>query len=254
MAYTDAWKRRTQTQRDPDLHNPIDPAHEHPTDQEQIFWMDTSGQIAPGMPADVEGDEYNIGTPTTHGYIDVTPQGGDFGMPAFPGFTIEEGQAVRGVAHSQDFGAFAARKYVSPPNRDGSLNVGLVEAPDYQGNPQEQNTIRFVTGVNGPYDGGNSVHNKRMKRWRDRIVDFHWWNVEMNPSYARYATPAVSKPVVTDARNQYMSPYSAGEIIYEGGSFTLPMERRTPEPWDTDLIEPGTPAPGADFGLGQWGL
>jgi hypothetical protein len=254
MAYTDAWKRATQTQRDPMLHNPTDPAHNHPTDEDQIFWADTSGEIAPGMPADVEDHSPGIGTPTTHGYIDTTPQGGDFGMPAFPGFTIDEGQAVRGVAHSQDFGAFAARKYVSPPNRDGDNNIGMVDAPDYEGNPAEQNNIRFVTGVGTQYDGGNSVHNRRIKRWRDRYIDFHWWDVQMNPSYQRHATPAVTKPLVTANRNQAMSPYSAGEILYEGGSFTLPMERRTPEPWDTGMIQPGTPEPGADFGLGQWGL
>jgi hypothetical protein len=254
VSYTDAWKRGTQTQRVPARHNQTDPAHNKPTDQEQIFWIDTSGDIAPGMPSDVQDDQANIGTPTTHGYIDTTPQGGDFGMPAFPGFTIEEGQAVRAVAHAQDFGAFDARKYTSPPNRDGTLNVGMVDAPDYEGNPAEQNNIRWVTGVGGPYDGGNSVHNKRIKRWRDRVVDFHWWEVQMNPSYARYATPAVTKPAVTGDRNQTMSPYSAGEILYDGGAFTLPQERRTPEPWDTALIQSGTPDPGSDFGLGQWGL
>lgn len=253
MAYTDAWKRRTQTTREPMLHNPIDPAHSDPTDQEQIFWEDTSGQLAPGMPAEVEGTEPNIGTPATHGYIDTTPQGGDFGMPAFPGFTIEEGQAVRGVAHSQDFGSFAARKYVSPPNRDGSLNIDDFPGPINQGTESDQNTIRYETGVEAESDFGANRHRK-IRRWRDRFIDFHWWTVEMNPSYQRYATPAVVKPEVTNARNQAMSPYSAGEILYEGGSFTLPMERRTPQPWDTDLIQSGTPDPGADFGLGQWGL
>jgi hypothetical protein len=253
MAVTGAWKRQTQTQRDPQLHNPIDPAHLTPTDQEQIFWEDTSGQLAPGMPADVEGTEENIGTPTTHGYIDTTPQGGDFGMPAFPGFTIEEGQAVRGVAHSQDFGAFAARKYVSPPNRDGSLNIDDFSAPNFQGTESDQNTIRYETGVEAESDFGANRHRK-IRRWRDRFIDFHWYAVEMNPSYQKYATPAVTKPEVTNARNQAMSPYSAGDILYDGGSFTLPMERRTPEPWDTDLIQPGIPVPGADFGLGQWGL
>lgn len=254
MAYTDAWKRATQTQRDPALHNPTDPAHNNPQDEDQIFWADTSGEIAPGMPADVEGDEYNIGTPTTHGYLDSTPQGGDFGMPAFPGFTIEEGQAVRGVAHSQDFGASAARKYVSPPNRDGDLNVDDFSSADNQGTVSVQNAIRFETGVGAEYDNGNSVHGRKIRRWRDRIIPMHWWQVEMNPSYQRYATPAVTKPLVTGNRNQAMSPYSAGHIIYEGGSFTLPQERRTPEPWDTALIQSGTPEPGADFGLGTWGL
>lgn len=255
MAYTDAWKRATQTQRDPLLHNPIDPAHNNPQDMEQIFWADTSGQLAPGMPADVEGDEPGIGTPATGGYVDATPQGGDFGMPAFPGLTIAEGQAIRGVAHEQDFGSYQARKYTSPPNRDGRLNVDDFNSPDNQGNTPEQNNIRFVTGVDTDYDNGNSRHARKIRRWRDRIIDFHWWNVEMNPSYAKYATPAVTKPAVSDLRNQAMSPYSAGEILYEGGSFTLPMERRTPEPWDTNMIQAGVPDPGAgDFGLGQWGL
>lgn len=252
MAFTDGWKRAQQTQRDPKLHNQLDPAHENPQNEEQIWWLDTSN--APGMPSDVEDTQESIGTPAPHGYIDQTPQGGDFGMPAFAGLTLEEGQAIRGVAHSQDFGAPAARKYTSPPNRDGDLNIGIVVAPEYEGNPAEQNNIRYVTGVGTEYDGGNSVHNKRMKRWRDRPIDFHWWQVEMNPSYVRQATPAVTKPQVTDGRNQTMSPYGAGEIIYTGDSFLAPMERRTPEPWDTSLIESGTPAPGADFGLGSWGL
>lgn len=254
MAYTDAWKRQSQKVQDPALHNATDPAHNNPQDEEQIFWVDTSGEIVPGMPADVEGDQYNIGTPNSQGaYLDMTPQGGDFGMPAFPGLTIAEGQAIRGVAHSQDFGAAAARKYTSPPNR-GHLNVQMVETPEYEGNPAEQNNIRWVTGVGGPYDGGNSVHGKRKPRWLDRVIPYHWYDVEMNPSYQRFATPAVTKPLVTDNRNQAMSPYSAGAIIYEGGSFTPPQERRTPEPWDTALIESGTPEPGADFGLGSWGL
>jgi hypothetical protein len=254
VAYTDAWKRRQQPVQDPMLHNPTDPAHLDPTDEDQIFWADTSGNIAPGMPDDVQDYNPGIGTPTTHGYIDTTPQGGDFGMPAFPGFTIDEGQAVRGIAHSQDFGSFAARKYVSPPNRDGDLNVDDFSSPDNQGNNPEQNNIRFVTGVGTDYDNGNSVHARKIRRWRDRFIDFHWWDVTMNPSYARYAKAAVTKPQVTEERNQAMSPYSAGEILYEGGSWTVPQERRTPEPWDTGMITAGSPAPGEDFGLGSWGL
>jgi hypothetical protein len=253
MAYTGAWKRQTQTVHDPALHNALDPAHNDPQDEEQIFWVDTSGEIVPGMPEDVEGDQYNIGTPAANGYLDMTPQGGDFGMPAFPGMTIAEGQAIRGVAHSQDFGSVAARKYVPPPNR-GHLEIEMVETPDYEGNPAEQNNIRWVTGVGTTYDNGNSVHGHRKPRWLDRVIPYHWYDVEMNPSYAKYATPAVTKPLVTDNRNQAMSPYPAGAIIYEGGSFTVPQERRTPEPWDTALIESGTPEPGADFGLGSWGL
>jgi hypothetical protein len=254
VAYTGAWKRATQTTHDPALHNALDPAHNDPQDEEQIFWADTSGDIVPGMPADVEGDQYNVGTPPSDGaYLDMTPQGGDFGMGAFPGMTIAEGQAIRGVAHSQDFGSVDARKYVPPPNR-GHLEIQMVETPEYEGNPAEQNNIRWVTGVGGPYDGGNSVHGKRKPRWLDRVIPYHWYDVEMNPSYQRYATPAVTKPVVTANRNQAMSPFAAGQILYEGGSFTVPQERRTPEPWDTGLIESGTPEPGADFGLGTWGL
>lgn len=254
MAYTGAWKRQTQTVHDPALHNALDPAHNDPQDEEQIFWADTSGDIVPGMPADVEGDQYNIGTPNSQGaYLDMTPQGGDFGMGAFPGMTIAEGQAIRGVAHSQDFGAAAARKYTSPPNR-GHLEIDMIEGTDYEGNPAEQNTIRWVTGVNGPNDGGLSNRNHRKPRWLDRVIPYHWYEVEMNPSYQRFATPAVTKPLVTANRNQAMSPFSAGAIVYEGGSFTAPQERRTPEPWDTALIESGTPDPGADFGLGSWGL
>ena len=253
MAITGAWKRQTQGVRDPMLQNPLDPAHLNPQDEEQIFWADTSGELVPGMPADVEGDQANIGTPTTHGYLDMTPQGGDFGMPAFPGLTIDEGQAIRGVAHSQDFGAVAARQYVTPPSRE-TFHIEMVDGPDYEGNPAEQNTIRWVTGVGTQYDGGNSVHHKQKRRWLDRIIPNHWYEVEMNPSYKRYAALPNDKPQVTQLRNQAMSPYSAGEIIYEGGSFTPPQERRTPEPWDTTMIESGTPEPGADFGLGQWGL
>ena len=254
MTITGGWKKATQTQKDPALHNPIDPNHNNPQNEEQIWWADTSGNIAPGMPSDVEDTQTSIGTPAAYGYVDMTPQGGDFGMPAFPGMTIEEGQAIRGVAHSQDFGSFAARKYTSPPNRDGDLNVDDFMSPDNQGTESEQNKIRYETGVNTEYDGGNSVSGRKIRRWRDRFIDFHWYKVEMNPSYVKYATPAVAKPQVTAQRNQSMSPFSAGDIIYEGGSFTPPMERRTPEPWDTALIESGTPMPGADFGLGSWGL
>lgn len=253
MAVTGAWKKAQQQAKDPALHNPIDPNHYDPQNEEQIWWQDTSGDIAPGMPDQVVDEQVSIGTPATHGYLDLTPQGGDFGMPAFPGFTIDEGQAVRGVAHSQDFGSAQARKYTSPPNR-GDLTVQMVDAPDYEGNPAEQNSIRYVTGVGTEYDGGNSVHNKRIKRWLEREIDQHWWRVEMNPSQVRSATPAVKKPMVTGGRNQSMSPFSAGEIVYTGDSFLVPMERRTPEPWDTALIESGTPDPGAEFGLTQYGL
>lgn len=252
MAFSDGWKRAQQQTREPALHNPLDPSHERPQTQEQIWWADTSG-AAPGMPSAVEGEQREIGTPPAHGYIDMTPQGGDQGMPAFPGVTLAEGQEIRGIVHNQDFGAVAARKYVSPPNRDGDLNVGMVEAPDYEGNPAEQNSIRYVTGVGAQYDGGNSRHNVRQKRWRDRLIDFHWWQVEMNPSYVRQATPAVTKPMVTNGRTQAMSPFSAGEIEYTGDSFLAPMQRRTPEPWDNDLVQSGTPD-GSDFGLGSWGL
>ena len=254
MTYTGGWKRATQTTKEPRLHNPTDPAHLNPQDEEQIFWADTSGEMAPGMPGEVEGDQYNVGTPATHGYIDSTPMGGDFGMPAFPGFTILEGQAVRGVAHAQDFGSVAARKYQTPPNLDGERNVDDFLSPDNQGTNTEQQKIRWEYGYGTEYDNGNSVHGRKIRRWRDRVIPMHWYDVEMNPSLRRYATPAVEKPLVTGNRNQSMSPYSAGHILYEGGSFTLPQERRTPEPWDTAMIESGTPEMGADFGLGSWGL
>lgn len=253
MAFSDGWKRKQQQQREPALHNPIDPAHLEPQNTDQIWWADTSGDVAPGMPDAVIDEQKNIGTPTTHGYIDVTPQGGDFGMPAFPGFTIEEGQAVRGVAHSQDFGSFAARKYVSPPNRDGHLNIDDFSGPNNQGTESEQNAIRYETGTEAPSDFGANRHRK-IRRWRDRVIDMHWWQVEMNPSYVRTATPAVEKPMVLSERTQNMSPFSAGEIYYNGDNFVAPMERRTPPPWDTAMIEPAEQTVGADFGLGSWGL
>lgn len=252
MAFTGGWKRAQQTQREPMLHNPIDPAHGTPIDEEQIWWEDTSGS-APGMPDSVVDDQQIISPGPAKGYLDLTPQGGDFGMPAFPGFTIAEGQAVRAVAHSQDFGAVAARKYVSPKNRDGDYIVDDYSDNDVRGTSDAQNEIRWKTGVDAESDFGANRH-RVIRRWRDRTIDYHWYQVEMNPSYVRTATPAKLKPMVTDNRNQTMSPFGAGDIYYQGDSFLAPVERRTPPPWDQDMTEEGTPDAGADFALGTWGL
>jgi hypothetical protein len=247
---SNGWKRKQQLGREPALHNPIDPEHATPDDNEQIWWRDTSH--SPGMPDDVEGVQPNIGTPHG-GYEDMTPQGGDFGMPAFPGLTLAQGQEIRAIAHEQDFGAGTARRYISPRNRDGVYDVSETVTPDYEGNPAEQNNIRYVTGVGTSYDEGNSVHGRRITRWRERQLDYHWYDVEMRPSYVRQAQTVPQRAVVGD-RTQAVSPYSSGEIIYQGDSFVAPMERRTPGPWDQPLVEEGTSPPGADFGLGMWGL
>jgi hypothetical protein len=252
MAFSGGWKRAQQTQREPMLHNPIDPAHLQPIDEEQVWWEDTSGS-APGMPEAVIGEQHVISPGPAKGYLDLTPQGGDFGMPAFPGFTIEEGQAVRAVAHSQDFGSVAARKYVSPKNRDGDYNIDDYSLGDTRGTSDEQNEIRWNTGVDAPSDFGANKH-RTIRRWRDRTIDYHFYNVEMNPSYVRTATPAREKPMVLDGRNQSMSPFAAGDIYYQGDSFLVPTERRTPPPWDQSMTEEGIAESGADFALGSWGL
>ncbi len=250
MAFADGWKKQTQQGRGPALHNQLDPSHETPKDDEQVDWLDTSG--APQMPSDVVGDQYNIGI-VPSGFYDATPQGGDFGMPAFPGFDQDEAQATRNVAHAQDFGSVAARSYVTPINRDGTYEVTDVTSPNLEGNPDEQNEIRYVTGVGTKYDEGNSRPNHRITRWRERQLDYHWFDVEMNPSQVRQATTVGVKGVPVNG-NQMMSPYGSGEIIYNGDSFLAPVERRTPGPWDEALVETDEAMPGADFGLGMWGM
>jgi hypothetical protein len=250
MSFSGGWKRATQTQREPMLHNPLDAGHLTPIDEEQIWWEDTSD--APALPGDVIDEQQVISPGPAKGYVDLTPQGGDFGMPAFPGFTIEEGQAVRGVAHSQDFGSVAARKYSSPKNRDGDYKVDDYGLGDVRGTSDEQNDIRWNTGVDAASDPGAN-HHRTIRRWRDRRIDYHWWDVTPSPSYVRNSGMPNTKPQLTNG-NQSISPFAAGDIYYQGDSFLVPMERRTPEPWDTAMIEEGSPTPGEDFALGTWGL
>lgn len=237
-----------------------DPEHLNPTSNPDLaagqqLWV--ASTPAPTLPDSLTAEPF--GTPIGGGGpIDRTPEDPGFGVGVGPGLTTLESQDVRGTLMSQDMGAVAARQYQALTDRDGTYHVDII--PDTPGDGASPATLVYKqTGVGQPIDPFARL-GKRIKRYWDRVIDMHRYEVHPRPMYQVYASTVATRPAVANG-NQLTSPFAA--FIPGGGtpdSFVAPQDRRVPGDWAAPIVTDGSgqPLSGsgslADYGLSAWGL
>lgn len=253
MAYSGAWVLKSQTRPSVALQAPTDPEHLNPTEGEDhpgqaALWQNQAP--APDLPGQMEGGQY-LQPPVPGGPVDNTPDDPNFGVGVGPGLTTLEAQEVRGALMSTDLGAYAAHRYAAGVDRDGAPHVQVLDdVPGEGDSPQTLEHKRTGVGTAGdPY----ARVGRRIKRWYDRYIDMHRYDVELRPKYQRYATTVDQPQNAVAAGGQLVSPYPAfvGRVGTPD-SFVTPQDRRTPSPWDQAMTTDGTGQ--AAYGLGSWGL
>lgn len=209
------------------LNPAIDPEHLTPTDDQGAQpWVSTVA--APSLPAMFTGEPFATPVSVGGGPVDATPLDHADGVGVGAGLTLEQSQALSGSLHAQDRGAVAAHAYHPSVDRDGTPRIEISADGIGDGDsPQTLALKRTGTDVDPLARRG-----KRMKRWYDRKIDMHRFDVEFRPRYVKSATPGGS----TDMRPS-------------DDAFVAPLVRETPTSW-------APPAPPVDHfsGLPSWGL
>lgn len=232
----------------------VDPEHLTPTPDPNLLvgsqlWV--ASTPAPTLPDVLTAEPF--GTPVGGGGpLDLTPEDPSFGVGVGPGLTTLESQDIRGQLMEQDLGAVAARQYQPMIDRDGTRHVAII--PDTIGDGDSPNTLQYErSGVGQPIDPYARL-GKRIKRWMDRYIDMHRYEVRPRPMYAHYASTVAEQSAVVNG-NQLVPPFARfGSMAATPDSFVAPQERRSPVPWDQPLTTDGIPAPATGFGLPTWGL
>jgi len=229
---------------------PIDPEHLHPTANIDVtvgdpMWVQSD--TAPFLPMDYTGA--GVGQVVGGGGpLDHTPDDPNFGVGGGHGLTIQQSQVVMGELHGLDLGAVAAHAWDPITDRDGAPHMAIIyDTPGEGDSPQTLQLQR--TGVGQPNDPYART-GKRIKRWWDRHIDMHWYDVERRPIYGRNAYTAQVQPPAPDG-TQYDSPFpTLGPFHVTPDSFVMPQERTAPTTWNepSDMVGVGL------YGLGQWGL
>jgi hypothetical protein len=239
-----AWSRRYRQDPQAPLQQQIDPEHLNPTDNPEFVqtppaWMNSAP--APQLPGDMlPGAEPGLATGI--GPVDHTPLDPSYGVGPGPGLTTLESQDVRGIWHSDDQGAYAARAYITPIAVDGAYHLEV--SYDQQPGGDSPQTLQLDrTGIGQPNDPEATARGpaKRWKRWRDRYIDMHRFPVQMRPAESRYARPNPTSPPVNNG-GPTDSPYdnSVGWLAGPADRFVAPLVRRTPGAWDETLATDGT--------------
>lgn len=249
MAVTGGWKRRAvRGAQDPPRHPGIDPEHASPVDAPDPTMGDLTG--APGLPAEWAGGQYLQG-PVASEYVDLTPVDHMHGLGALPGVSLEDAQARAGRVRSEDWGADDQRSFERPRYQEhGRRHTEMVSQGLGGASPE---TLRYqVEGVESPIDP-HARHNRRVARWHEPgPVDMHWYGPEKRPRYLKTATGSRERDAVP-ARTQHVSPFGAGRIE-RPDNWAPAVVRRSPRDWSESSAVDAAPQPGADFGLGSWGL
>jgi hypothetical protein len=211
---------------------------------------------SPVLPSDLYPVDA-AGLPTGDGPVDQTPQDHLYGAGAAPGLdplaAIDDASPWR----MADDGAVAATHWRPAKNMDGAPHLDVVT--DMIGDGDSPASLQLLrTGVGQPNDPLARLA-KRQKRWYERYINFHRFDVQPRPLVPHYAKPAQGVPVVP-GRTQYESPF--GNVVLEDvgvrDRFVAPLVRRQPGPWDEPISTDGAAStvagvPGA-YGLTRYGL
>jgi hypothetical protein len=256
---TGAWARRAavptplvplKPERDPQH---LEPAPNIDVTVGMPLWaqVEAAPTLAEGLTTEGYGTPIGGGGP-----IDRTPHDPQFGVGGGHGQTIEQAQTVRTELQSVDLGAVAARHYQASVDRDGAPHLAIIHDTPGEGDSPQTLQIRERTGVGQPNDPYART-GKRQKRWYDRFIDMHWFDVEMRPMPIRNARVAQMQP--PGGRTQYDSPWPTPAPMRATPDAFVPAQiRRTPETWGQPLSDDGTGTQLAgavnQFGLTSWGL
>lgn len=239
----------------------LDPEHLDPTDNPDVvvglpMWSET--QAGPGMPSEYITDGYGTPVQAGGGPIDYTPDDPNFGPGAGHGQTIAQAQAVRTQWMDTDYGAVAARRWQTRTDRDGTPHLDVIRDVDYAGDSPATVGITERSGIGVPENDPYARTGQRQKRWWDRVIDMHWFDVSMRPARIRNARPVPEQ--LPGGTTQYDSPWPTMEPArVSPDAYVTPQPRRTPPlPWATADQSDGTAQTLAGnvngFGLSSWGL
>lgn len=258
MSYRGAWAKASTATLSVPLKPAIDPEHSDPSVAEVEGtgpWTD-GGKGAPTLPDALTPEPEDVVMASGFGPLDQTPDDPELGVGSGHGQTTQEAQQVRTVLMEQDYGAVAAHAWNTQIIRDGHPHAVFVPNTDESVVSTMAPNLR-ETGVT--VDPQARRGRGRIKRWYDRVIDMHWYQVAYRPQYQHQAYTAQDQPPSTDNRS-YTSPFATAGVGYgtpdtlnARQTFVAPQLRRTPEPWDQALTTDATDQPGA-FGLGSWGL
>jgi hypothetical protein len=249
--YTGAWSRASAPPTAVPLTAAIDPEHLHPTDVDDPpgmlpEWASTAP--APTLPHELS-DVDPAAPQAPGGPLDRTPRDHGYGMAGSHPMTVAEAQAARTAWQSVDMGAVAEHAYDPMTDRDGAPHVAVI--PDTPGRGDSPDTLALHrTGVGQPNDP-HARTGQRQKRWWDRVIDMHWWDVTYRPRPVRTARPQPPQPPVPGG-NQLDSPYPTNVKMGTPDAFVAPQTRRSPVPWDQPITGDRTdPQP---YALTSWGI
>jgi hypothetical protein len=259
--YTGAWARKAQS---PTLAVPLvaatDPQHLKPdpnlNPDATAIWV--QGQSAPTLPSDLMHEPFGVPI-GGGGPVDHTPQDHSFGVGGGHGLTDLQSQDQMLAWHELDLGSVAATQYNPLTSREDAQAPGngphVAIIADTPGDGDSPQTLTYQrTGVGTPIDPYART-GKRQKRWWNRFIDMHWFDVTYRPMVDRYAVPQMSQPAVPGG-TQLDSPYASnGPMRATPDGFVYPQERRTPVPWDQPLTQdPSGYQVDPTSGLTAWGL
>jgi hypothetical protein len=252
--YSGAWAKQSTSTLAVPLKPGIDPEHLDPSlhvEEGREPWTD-GGKGAPTLPDDLTPYGVDVTLPSGYGPIDGTPNDPSLGVGVGHGQTTEEAQQVRTALMEADYGAVAAHAWNTQVMRDGAPHAQFMPNDDDSQTSAMTGNLR-VTGVS--VDPQARRGRGRIKRWYDRYIDRHMWDVQNRPMYGRQAYTAQVQPESPDAA-PYSSPFPT--VVTAAGlnakqTFVNPQLRRSPDPWDQPLTTDGI-TPAGSYGLGSWGL
>ena len=255
--FAGAWARKASTPMpDVPLKPDIDPEHLNPSAAPDIdlfgqnaLWQE-SGPSAPYLPDDMVS--IPVGSPVGGGGpVDFTPQDPQYGLGVGPGLTQAQSRAETLSWHEDDRGAVASRRWQAMTDRQPGEGPHVVIIPDVPLDGDSPETLQYERSGVGTANDPYARTGLRQKRWWDRFIDMHRWEVDYRPKYLRNASAIGDQPPVPNG-TQLDSPFTTpGPYYGTQDSFVSPQLRRTPTAWDEPMYSDGETS-----GLGStvWGL
>jgi hypothetical protein len=179
------------------------------------------------------------------------------------GLSLLDAQDLRMEWHNVDAGSVAAQAYQHMTDRDGTPLI--VELNDQQLSGDSPQTLQLKrTGIGQPNDPEATLRqrSRRERRWWDRYIDMHRWDVVETPVHPQYARPVPARDAVPDG-DQYTPPMGNRAMLGDQGvitpdRFIMAQVRRAPGDWTGEQASDGTDATligaGQTYGLSNWGL
>jgi len=262
---TGAWARRTAVGPLVPVQAATDPQHMTPDANPEFVNQTPSwvqGTPMPGLPGDLLMENaYPHPVIAPGGPQDQTPWGGfeghSFGPGAGPGITQAEASAIRGYWGELDMGAIAMHDDV--PVVETEDMYGRYVQDDMTDHGDSPATLQYEQqGYGSPLDPDARL-GKREKRFSQRYIDMHRYEVHPTPYTPQYAVPVPAQGIIANG-NQHTSPFANNMSGQIGTVDTFVQEqiRRAPAEFGAAYSQDGTPSNlfGSvnAYGLPSWGL